>query len=294
MTVLKCPSRTCVSSQSPGRPISWPPCHHGGGLQTFRSLLVSLSVADHVDFDCIEACLKIACTHTLTLPGESRLCAQWQRPFLDRRVLQWVKRHLQYVNQMPSGVASAITLGGGLDLQECFNKALETVAALKPVKETKSYMTAELQQIRAACSLSVAEMGSILPPFHACLLAEGRTKWGTKSVLAQALRPQDDTDDPGLIYVLPELVADMMGCKYGLGWGTLYRNCHRRLSPFAVPHMSLRHQRERLIYQDPLNKGSVTTMVDVKRGEETSSTSPKSYHGCLSCCPITSSCSLRW
>ena len=97
-----------------------------GGLQTFRSLLVSLPVTDHVDFNFIEAWLKRACTHTLTLPGESRLCARWQRPYLDRRVLQWVKRHSQYVNQMPSGVALAITLGGGLNPQECFKKAPET------------------------------------------------------------------------------------------------------------------------------------------------------------------------
>jgi hypothetical protein len=251
-----------------------------GALQTFRSLLASLPVVDHFDFDFIEAWLKVACTHTLTVPGESRLCARWQRPYSDRRVLQWIRRHSQYVNQMPQGVAQA---GApiGLDPQECFNKALETVAALKPVQEAKKYTTAELQRIRAACSLSVAEMGTILPPFHMRLLAEGRTKRGTESVLAQALRPRDDTDDPGLIYVSPELVADMMACKYGLGWDTSYRNCHRGLSPFAVPHMSLRHQQERLLYQDRLGKASMTTMGDVEKGEETPSTSPKSYHGCL-------------
>jgi hypothetical protein len=251
-----------------------------GALQTFRSLLASLPVVDHFDFDFIEAWLKVACTHTLTVPGESRLCARWQRPYGDRRVLQWIRRHSQYVNQMPQGVAQA---GApiGLDPQECFNKALETVAALKPVQEAKKYTTAELQRIRAACSLSVAEMGTILPPFHMRLLAEGRTKRGTESVLAQALRPRDDTDDPGLIYVSPELVADMMACKYGLGWDTSYRNCHRGLSPFAVPHMSLRHQQERLLYQDRLGKASMTTMGDVEKGEETPSTSPKSYHGCL-------------
>jgi hypothetical protein len=102
-----------------------------GPPQTFRSLLASLPVADHIDFDFIEAWIKIACTHTLTVPGESRLCARWQQPYSGRRVLQWIKRHSQYVNQMPHNVSQA---GApiGLDPQECFNKALEAVAALKP------------------------------------------------------------------------------------------------------------------------------------------------------------------
>jgi hypothetical protein len=73
----------------------------------------------------------------------------------------------------------------------------------------------------------MAEMGTILPPLHARLLAEGRTKRGTESVLAQVLRSPENTDDPGLIYVPPELVADMMVCKEdGLGWDTSYRKCH--------------------------------------------------------------------
>jgi hypothetical protein len=170
---------------------------------------------------------------------------------------------------------------GDLDPQECFNKALETVAALKPTEEAKTYTTAEFQRLQAACSLTVAEMDTILPPFHARLLGEGRTKRGMEAVLAQALRPTEDSDDPGLIYVSPELVQDIMGCKYGLGWDTSYRNCHRGLSPFAVPHMSLKHQQERLLYQDRLGKASMTTVRDVEKGEESPSSSPKSYHGCL-------------
>jgi hypothetical protein len=124
-------------------------------------------------------------------------------------------------------------------------------------------------------------MDTCLPPFHAQLLAEGRTKRGTEAVLAQALQPMDNTDDPGLIYISPELVQDIMGCKHGLGWNTSFRSCHRGLSPFAVPHMSFRHQQERLIYQDRLGKASMTTIGDIEKGEESPSSSPKTYHGCL-------------
>jgi hypothetical protein len=45
--------------------------------------------------------------------------------------------------------------------------------------------------------------------------------------------------------------------------------------------MSLKHQQERLVYQERLGKASLTTVTDVEKGEETPSTSPKSYHGCL-------------
>jgi hypothetical protein len=86
---------------------------------------------------------------------------------------------------------------------------------------------------------------------------------------------------PGLIYVSPELVEDMMACKYRLGWDTSYHNCLHGLSPFAVPHISLRHQQERLLYKDRLGKALMTTMADIKKGEETPSTSLKSYHRCL-------------
>jgi hypothetical protein len=249
-------------------------------LQTFRSLLASIPTADHNSFDFIEAWLMVACTHTTTSAGESRLTARWQRPHLNRQVLQWMQRHSQYINQIPSGMAAGPTTGG-LDPQECFNKALETVAALKPTAEAKTYTTAELQRLRAACSLTVAEMETSLPLFHARLLAEGRTKRGTEAVLAQALRPTNDSDDPGLIYVSPELVQDIMGCKYGLGWDTSYRNCHRGLSPFAVPHMSLKHQQERMLYQDRLGRASMTTVGDIEKGKESPSSSPKTYHGCL-------------
>jgi hypothetical protein len=58
-------------------------------------------------------------------------------------------------------IAVVQTMGtmGGLDPQECFNKALETVAALKPAAEAKTYTIAELQRLRAACSLTVAGKG---------------------------------------------------------------------------------------------------------------------------------------
>jgi hypothetical protein len=120
-----------------------------------------------------------------------------------------------------------------------------------------------------------------MPPFHQQLLAEGCTKRGAEAVLAQALCPDEHSDDPGLIYVSPELVTDIKECKYGLGWDTSYKNCHRGLSPFAVPHMSLHHQQERTAYQDRLGKASTTTVGDIEKGESTPNAAPGDYHGLL-------------
>jgi hypothetical protein len=72
--------------------------------------------------------------------------------------------------------------GPALDPQECFNKALETMAALKPSQEAKKYSQAELQRLRAACSLTVAGMEAGLPNLHAKILEEGRTTKGIKVV----------------------------------------------------------------------------------------------------------------
>lgn len=66
--------------------------------------------------------------------------------------------------------------GPTLDPQECFNMALETVAALRPLSEAtacKRYSAAELQRLRPACSLSLPKLEILLPLVHANLLAAG-------------------------------------------------------------------------------------------------------------------------
>jgi hypothetical protein len=108
-------------------------------LGVFRSLMASIPAADHEDFNFIEAWLLVACTHTATAPGESTLTAKWQRPHLDRTVLHWIQRHSQHVNQMSAPrMGAAGPPVGGLDPQERFNKALKTVAALKPCQRRKN------------------------------------------------------------------------------------------------------------------------------------------------------------
>jgi hypothetical protein len=248
---------------------------------TYKELIATIPRRFHDSFDYLHAWFALACVHT-TRATESVLKAKWQSPHVDRRMIGWMQRHTQYVNAMPMGIVPATNTGAVLDPQECFNKALETVAALRPAQgETKKYSSAELQRLRAACSLTVAEMDTQLLEIHAVLREEGWTTKSVEAVLAHALRPVEEQDDPGLVYISPELVADVKNCKYGLGWDTSYRNCHCGISPFAVPHMSMKHQQERTAYQERLGKALATTVGDVEKVESTPSPAPQDYHGLL-------------
>ena len=259
-------------------------CSPYEAYQRYKTLLATVPTNCQGAFRFMEAWLKVACLQTSATSDDSLMMAKWQAPVIDRKVNTWMERHTQYVNAVPFGASNQVTVNSSasaLDPQMCFDKAMETIAALKPTTELKKYSIAELQRLRAACFLSVVEVATGLPILYQSLLTEGRSKRGTEAVLANALRATADNDDPGLIYISPELVADIRDCKYGLGWDTSYRNCHRGISPFAVPHMSLRHQQERQIIQDRLGQASSTTTDDVEKAESKPSPAPKDYHGLL-------------
>jgi hypothetical protein len=259
-------------------------CSPYEAYQRYKKLITTVPGDLQPRFRYLEAWLKASCLRGSVNNDDSLLTANWQAPVIDRKVNTWMERHTQYVNAMPFGeqlAAPATPAAASLDPQMCFDKAMETIAALKPTAELKKYSIAESQRLRAACSLSVSEMTTCLPGIYQSLLTEGRSKRGTEAVLANALKPTADNDDPGLIYISPELVADIRDCKYGLGWDTSHRNCHRGISPFAVPHMSLRHQQERQVIQDRMGQASSTTTDDVERAESKPSPAPKDYHGLL-------------
>jgi hypothetical protein len=251
-------------------------------LKVFRRLLHTIPQPLKASFGFLGAWLAIASTQG-GADDDSVLKARWQSPPAERRMIAWIQRRTDYLNGVPSAGLTGIA-GITLDPQECFNKALEMVAALRPPSETaatRRYTPAKMQRLRAACSLTVPEMETSLPTFLEQLLTEGRTKKGTEAVLAQALCPRNDTDGPGLVYVSLELVSDIKNCKYGLGWDTSYRNCHRGISPFAVPHMPMRHQQERAAYEDRLQCASTTTLGDIEKGESSPSPVPQDYQGTL-------------
>jgi hypothetical protein len=99
-------------------------------LTVYKRLLRTIPPNVQDSFDYIHAWLAVACTHA-TAASESILKAKWQSPHVNRRMILWMRRHTQYVNAMPDGTLAQMT-GPALDPQECLNKALETVTALKP------------------------------------------------------------------------------------------------------------------------------------------------------------------
>ena len=52
--------------------------------------------------------------------------------------------HTRFVDSMP--MMSGPQVGNGLDPHECFNKTLETVAALKPISKKNQYSDSELRR----------------------------------------------------------------------------------------------------------------------------------------------------
>jgi hypothetical protein len=132
-------------------------------LQTYDRLMETIPPNLKSGFNFLGSWISIACTHAPN-ETESILKAKWQNPPAERRMISWMQRRTLFVNDMPATTAAA-NPGFTLDPQECFNKALETVAALRPVSEAmaaKKYTQAELQRLRAACSLTVPEMETSL------------------------------------------------------------------------------------------------------------------------------------
>jgi hypothetical protein len=175
-------------------------CSPHVAYQRYKSLIATIPAGLREDFRYMEAWLKAACLQTAGTE-ESLMIAKWQAPVIDRKVNTWMERHTQYVNAVPFGDLTPTTRASAvsLDPQMCFDKAMDTIVALKPTPKAKKYSSSELQRLRAACSLSVAEMANGLPELYKMLLIEGRSKRGTESVLANALRPTADNDNPGLI-----------------------------------------------------------------------------------------------
>jgi hypothetical protein len=58
-----------------------------------------------------------------------------------------MQRHTQLTNAIPMEAVQPGTAGAGLDPQQCFDKAMETVAALKASPENKKYSGSELQRL---------------------------------------------------------------------------------------------------------------------------------------------------
>jgi hypothetical protein len=73
----------------------------------------------------------------------SVLRARWQNPHPECRVLACMQRHTRLTNALPvEGPSTGAS--ASLDPQQCFDKAMKTVAALKTGPENKKYSVSKL------------------------------------------------------------------------------------------------------------------------------------------------------
>ena len=93
--------------------------------------------------------------------------------------------------------------------QKFFNKDLETVAALNPADKAKKYTNTDLRHLRDVCYFTEVKIMTSLPNVHKNMLSEGRTKRGTNSFIKQELCQDENSDDPGLIYVFHNMFKDI-------------------------------------------------------------------------------------
>jgi hypothetical protein len=208
-------------------------------------------------------------------------------------MISWMQHHTLYVNNMP---AAALVGSPGLvlDPQECFNKALETVAALHPPPFRKRQRRGSA--LRSSCGTygprahsAFRKWKRLSQSFTSNCSRKGGPKKGAETVLAQALHPQGDTNDRGLVYISAELVSDVKECKYGLGWDTPYRNCqHQEISSFTMSHTSMKHQQEQSAYQERLYQASTTTLETSRKAIAAQVQRRKTTMDYSNCCPTTS------
>jgi hypothetical protein len=109
----------------------------------YKMLVATIPPNHQGAFRFMEAWMKVACLQVSTTSNNFLMTAKWQAPVIDRKVNTWMERYTGALNQAGGGNAAASTL----DPQTCFDKAMETIAALKPTMELKKYSIAELQQL---------------------------------------------------------------------------------------------------------------------------------------------------
>jgi hypothetical protein len=181
---------------------------------------------------------------------------------------------------------------GGLDPQECFNKALETVAALKPAAEAKTYTIAELQRLRAACSLTVAGKGhniASVPCPSACRRTHqtrdgSGTRAGPKTCWRQ-WRPRPNLRLAGTS-------ARYHGLQVWSWLGYLLPQLSRWLvNVCGATHVPKAPTRRTSTIPGLVGKSLHDHHQWLEKGEESPSSSPKSYTtDACSCCRTTSNC----
>lgn len=123
--------------------------------------------------------------------------------------------------------------------------------------------------------------GDDLPAAHVEVLEEGRTTAAVSRVLHRRLQPGANVDEPVRIYVSTDMVKDWKELNLAHDGEAEFDDCHRGVSPFAVPHTSVAAQRRRRKEAEALKDATNVTAEELRKARETKVEAPKDYYGLL-------------
>jgi hypothetical protein len=197
----------------------------------------------------------------------------WETPQLvDRRLVLWATRQLApYRAPMP--VVPAAVMQG-------FQMGAVPPYAAPAAVSAKNYTAMEHDKIRGACSLSVADYDTQVPPIFAEILTEGRTVERVQAVLQVRLKP-DTSEHPVYIHVSRDMAQDLKELRFGYGGDKDYASCHRGISPFAVVPVSAESATSQRRAQDRLSRVSHLTSADARELETSPGVCPTTYDALL-------------
>jgi hypothetical protein len=119
-----------------------------------------------------------------------------------------------------------------------------------------------------------------VPAIWQSLVQEGRTKSRFSRLLAMAVAPGPAINflAPVPIQVTTDMVSDFLELKFGYYDGDIcYASCHRGLSPFTVPQLSMEQTNKRRRYDLQLERVTTITIKDAAITESIPSASPANY-----------------
>lgn len=248
-------------------------------LRTIERLRERLPEGNRDACEPLLAWARLACTRKARQgagASQSRLSIPWQAVTPDLKLMRWAKKSFAKAVQ-----ATAPDPVPTLDAQECFNKACETVRAIRADGAggaRKDYTLGEKSFLKA---FTAQEDEENWPSLYGEVREEGRTKAGVGRVLIKKLLPGKDDSDPIRIYVSAEMTKDVKELNYAHDGEVTFEDCHRGVSPFAVPHTSLAQQRSRKRDLDSLEEATSTTAEEIKKSREVTVSCPTDYYSFL-------------
>lgn len=213
---------------------------------------------------------------------QSALKVSWRLFQSTPTFIRWASRHVNRIHNlaMLPTTAVATTQSVPAEIIAATVEAFKAMKDLEAKKPKESYTNFEKRCILAACSLREDEWDQA-PPIYEEINEGGRSTRIVKSLLQQRLSIDNHSDDPVLIHVSSEMVADVKELRFATDYSLSYTTCHRGITPFAVPHTALARQEELKDQEDDLAAATTTTPGDIRSSRSKPPPCPKTYQEIL-------------